>query len=155
MTEPVRVVDELLALFGPEAPDVLDRLPRVRSGDREPIPSYVRYGVWHRDCGRCQWCGSTHDLQFDHIVPWSNGGTDRSDNLRLLCAGCNEARSNRRTDVWTRVLPIAYECRRCMRPQRVLNDDDEPIEFIEQVDPVRAYCVQCRASGIAERERTS
>jgi HNH endonuclease len=152
--EPVRVVHELFALFGAAAPDPLDRMPLIRTGERAPIAEPIRRGVWRRDGGCCQWCGYAYDLQIDHIVPWSNGGSDRSDNLRLLCASCNEARSNRRTDIWSRVLPLAFECRRCVRPQRYLNDDDEPVEFIEQADPVSAYCVTCRTPGISEHWAT-
>jgi hypothetical protein len=151
MTEPRRVLDELLAMFGPDAPDQLDRLRLVRTGEREPIPMSVRRGVWFRDGRCCQWCGAFDNLQLDHIVPWSNGGSDRSDNLRLLCANCNETRSNRRTDIWTRVLPLAFECSRCARPERYLTDDDETIEYVEQADRVGAYCMACRTPGLAER----
>lgn len=153
-SEPARVVYELLALFGADAPDLLDRMPVVRTGEREPISEGVRRGIWLRDCGECQWCGHPHDLEIDHIIPWSNGGSDRSDNLRLLCTRCNEARSNRRTDVWTRVLPLTYECRRCMQPQRCIDDEGDSYQYIEQIDPVKAYCVSCRAAGIAERWST-
>lgn len=145
MPEPGQLIDDVIALFGSAAPDPLERLPLVRTGEREPIDSGVRRGVWLRDGGRCQWCGYAYGLQLDHIVPWSNGGSDRSDNLRLLCDRCNETRSNRRTDSWTRVLPVAFECRRCVRPQRRLDDNDEP---------VNAYCIACRTAGIAERWTT-
>lgn len=151
MTEPVHIADELRSLF---LVDPLERLPVVRSGGREPISSGTRYGIWLRDGGQCQWCGSRQELQVDHIVPWSNGGSDRTDNLRMLCASCNDARSNRRTDIWTTVLPLTYECHRCMPQLRSRAVDDEPAQYIEQAEPVRAFCLMCRAAGIAERETT-
>jgi 5-methylcytosine-specific restriction endonuclease McrA len=34
-------------------------------------------------------CGSTFDLQYDHIIPVALGGATSEQNLQLLCAGCN------------------------------------------------------------------
>lgn len=68
-----------------------------RSGDRAEIPIYVRSAVWHRDRGRCELCGwlPVHGpWHLDHITPWSAGGSDRTDNLRVLCEKHNLQRSN-------------------------------------------------------------
>jgi 5-methylcytosine-specific restriction endonuclease McrA len=62
------------------------------SGDsarRQPIPRAVRYDVFKRDNGRCVECGSTFDLQFDHIIPVAMGGATSVENLQLLCSDCN------------------------------------------------------------------
>ncbi len=32
---------------------------------------------------------STGDLSLDHIYPWSLGGPDTVENLRVLCRSCN------------------------------------------------------------------
>jgi len=60
------------------------------------IPAAVKREVWIRDGGRCQRplegggiCGSTHRLQFDHVVPRARGGKANVANLRLLCQPCN------------------------------------------------------------------
>ncbi len=54
------------------------------------IPPTVRRAVWKRDQGRCALCGSRDNLHFDHIVPYSKGGSSlRSDNVQLLCARHN------------------------------------------------------------------
>lgn len=37
----------------------------------------------------CELCGSTKNLVIDHITPLSQGGDNRSDNLRTLCQSCN------------------------------------------------------------------
>jgi hypothetical protein len=53
---------------------------------RRIIPSHVKLAVWKRDKGACILCGSTQNLHFDHILPYSKGGTSDSDkNIQLLC----------------------------------------------------------------------
>lgn len=56
---------------------------------RENIPSRVREEVWRRDGGKCQKCGATTGLQFDHVIPVSLGGSNTAENLQILCASCN------------------------------------------------------------------
>lgn len=59
---------------------------------RRAIPDDVKQYVWARDEGRCQSCGSTTELQFDHIIPLAlNGGSDEN-NLQLLCGPCNRSK---------------------------------------------------------------
>lgn len=71
----------------------------IRRGERDPISPTVRHLVYRRDQWTCQRCrrtpfakdGSGYEsgaLHLDHIVPWSAGGSDRTDNLRTLCAPC-------------------------------------------------------------------
>lgn len=58
-------------------------------GKRQKIPSEVQLAVWRRDTGQCVSCGSNENLEFDHIIPHSMGGSDTERNLQLLCATCN------------------------------------------------------------------
>ena len=54
------------------------------------IPTAVKLAVWKRDGGRCVTCGSTDNLHFDHIIPWSRGGSSlTAQNIQLLCARHN------------------------------------------------------------------
>jgi hypothetical protein len=61
------------------------------------IPAGVKRQVWLRDGGRCVWptadgavCGSTHRLQYDHVVPVAHGGRSTVSNIRLACALHND-----------------------------------------------------------------
>jgi hypothetical protein len=54
------------------------------------IPTRVKMEVWKRDKGKCVLCGNKENLHFDHILPFSKGGTSLlSNNIQLLCAKHN------------------------------------------------------------------
>ena len=55
---------------------------------RPPIPDHIKGAVWGRDGGACVQCGSTQNLSFDHIIPYSLGGDDSVENLQVLCKSC-------------------------------------------------------------------
>jgi len=61
---------------------------------REPIPQNVQDRIWNRDGGTCVKCGSNKNLEFDHIIPFSKGGSNTYRNLQLLCQTCNRSKSN-------------------------------------------------------------
>lgn len=50
--------------------------------------------VYSRDGGICNCCGSNSSLEFDHITPYSCGGTSDVSNIQLLCLKCNRSKSN-------------------------------------------------------------
>lgn len=60
----------------------------------------MRFNVFKRDNYRCCICGAspatnpTIELQCDHIIPYSKGGTNTIDNLQTLCSKCNLGKSN-------------------------------------------------------------
>ncbi len=54
------------------------------------IPMAVKIEVWERDKGQCVKCGSRDNLHFDHLLPYSKGGSSLlADNVQLLCARHN------------------------------------------------------------------
>jgi hypothetical protein len=78
---------KLLAVEGEE--DFSVPIPS-QSKLRRIIPTWVKLEVWKRDGGKCIKCGSDDDLHFDHIIPWSKGGSSSTpDNIQLLCGRHN------------------------------------------------------------------
>lgn len=60
-------------------------------------------GYWYR-CAHCGcWCGRPGGekanipdgikMEVDHIMPWSQGGSDNLNNLQALCKTCNRSKS--------------------------------------------------------------
>lgn len=63
---------------------------RPDAARRRVIPTSVKLEVWQRDGGRCVVCGAADELHFDHVVPFSRGGTSLvPENIQLLCARHN------------------------------------------------------------------
>ncbi|MFC2059107.1 HNH endonuclease [Chloroflexota bacterium] len=60
------------------------------------IPAWVKQAVWKRDKGRCIVCSSKDNLHFDHIIPYSKGGSSLiPENIQLLCARHNIAKRDK------------------------------------------------------------
>lgn len=84
---------KLVAVEGEEDFDV--PVPE-HSTARRIIPTRIKLEVWKRDGGKCTKCGQTSDLHFDHIIPWSRGGSSSTaDNIQLLCGRHNLQKHDR------------------------------------------------------------
>jgi len=84
---------KLVAVEGEEDLSLPVRPDAVR---RRVIPTHVKLEVWKRDGGKCANCGATDDLHFDHVVPYSRGGTSLvAENIQLLCARHNIEKRDR------------------------------------------------------------
>lgn len=166
------------------------RHPVIRLGKREPIQPIVRAIVFQRDNHTCQGCGSRpmrsmrvqhavmygrdhlcswcdpaleNGLELDHIVPWSAGGSDRSDNLRSLCSRCNSDRSNFRggLDDARRPLGVTPICVPCIVlkygcPGRLLDPyhptaGPDAIHTPEE-DRTTVYCGTCHMTSWTHAE---
>ena len=63
--------------------------------NREIITHSDWQAVMERDGYRCTSCGRANyevALEVDHIAPRAAGGSNRLENLRLLCVDCHRAR---------------------------------------------------------------
>lgn len=58
-------------------------------------PAFTRFNVFLRDRFSCQYCGTRHDLTFDHLIPRSKGGRTTWENVVTACAPCNLRKANR------------------------------------------------------------
>jgi HNH endonuclease len=64
--------------------------------DDRIIPSWVKLEVWKRDKGRCVTCGAQDHLHFDHIIPYSKGGSSKDPaNVQILCLRHNLLKHDR------------------------------------------------------------
>jgi hypothetical protein len=59
-----------------------------------------RTKVFERDGHQCVYCGSTEDLELDHVVPVNRGGSNSIDNLATCCKTCNSRKRDMAPAKW-------------------------------------------------------
>lgn len=62
------------------------------------IPRHIMLRVVRRDNNQCQRCGKIlkdSEIEFDHIIPLSKGGSSEENNIRVTCLSCNRSKSNK------------------------------------------------------------
>ena len=85
---------KLIAVEGVASDDVPEDEHDTEAKRSRIIPTHIKLEVWKRDGGRCVKCGATDELHFDHILPFSKGGTSlKAENIQLLCARHNLEKS--------------------------------------------------------------
>jgi 5-methylcytosine-specific restriction endonuclease McrA len=68
-----------------------DRLPRRQV-------RFSRFNIYNRDRNVCQYCGAEFprsELNLDHVVPRSQGGASRWENVVCSCHACNRRKGGR------------------------------------------------------------
>jgi hypothetical protein len=76
--------------------DELIRSSQPILDDDRLIPSWVKQEVWKRDHGKCTICGINMGLHFDHIIPYSKGGSSKDPaNIQILCGRHNLAKRDK------------------------------------------------------------
>jgi 5-methylcytosine-specific restriction endonuclease McrA len=54
--------------------------------------------IWKMQCKKCSACKAKIDTyQIDHIIPLSQGGDNRFENLQALCLPCHKSKTNKET----------------------------------------------------------
>lgn len=79
------------------------RVPEViQLVDYDRLPSrevrFTRRNIFFRDRNRCQYCGrifAQREMNLDHVVPLSRGGTSCWENVVCACIRCNTLKGNR------------------------------------------------------------
>jgi hypothetical protein len=62
------------------------------------IPHSIIIRVARRDNNTCQICGKIlldREIEIDHIIPFSRGGTSDESNLRVTCLDCNRKKGKK------------------------------------------------------------
>jgi hypothetical protein len=78
-----------------QAPEIGTSSTAAADDDRV-IPAAVKIEVWKRDKGSCVKCGSRENLHFDHIIPYSQGGSSKdAENIQILCSRHNLEKRDR------------------------------------------------------------
>lgn len=70
--------------------------PRRRAdkrAQRRRLSMVERTAILDRDGWACVWCGSTTDLELDHVIPFARGGACSATNLQTLCRSCNRRKA--------------------------------------------------------------
>ena len=79
---------------------VTDRYKALREGSAS-VSGTLR--EWQREQEipkECVFCGSSENLEADHLIPKSRGGEDSADNLVLSCRTCNASRGDKGVFAW-------------------------------------------------------
>ena len=94
----VRRIEDRQGLFR----SIVHRTDIPKRTDLGPIPAYNSPGnrrlLYGRQSGNCAGCGvhfQARNLEVDHIIAVSKGGTDHLENLQLLCGSCNRIKGDR------------------------------------------------------------
>jgi hypothetical protein len=66
-----------------------------------PIWEALRRAVFKRDNYTCKYCGlRAGQLECDHVMPVSRGGTDDPSNLVAACVPCNRSKRDQTPEEW-------------------------------------------------------
>lgn len=109
------------------------------------ISKSLRFDIFQRDHHTCQYCGrkpTEVTLVVDHLVPVAKGGTDDIDNLITSCEDCNQGKSAKLIEEYTRGY-TQEEWREKLRIKR-----DEALQARRlQLDDLFVYWATCRKNG--------
>lgn len=93
--------DQSCRIFGHDCPVFYVAEPFTETRDlrniNRAISRTTQFKVLKRDNQICNDCGKSvreDDIEFDHIIPWSKGGSSDEYNIRTLCSTCNKKKGN-------------------------------------------------------------
>ena len=72
---------------------------RLRSyGAPEVAEAFYQKYLDHPNCTYCDLALTPSDIQIDHMIPRSRGGSNALDNLAVACADCNRLKHNKTSE---------------------------------------------------------
>jgi ATP adenylyltransferase len=128
---------ELEVILEQRITDYLEMRNPFGDSNLDAVPGNLRYEVLKRAKNRCELCGvSSRETQIDadHIIPRSKGGSNDIENLQALCRTCNAQKSNR-DDTDFRDMADSYKHRQkgcvfCELPKkRIIQENELAIAF--------------------------
>jgi len=94
----------VLLLLRSVQPRIAESLKRIRAFDGQRLPAddwhIVRSIVLERDGHASTYCGSDKQLEGDHIVALSRGGSNAFVNLATACRPCNLSKGSKTVEEW-------------------------------------------------------
>ena len=98
------VKPSVLPLLRGVQPRIAESLKHIRAFDGQRLPAddwhIVRSIVLERDGYACTYCGSDKQLEADHILPLSRGGSNAFVNLATACRPCNLSKGSKTVEEW-------------------------------------------------------
>lgn len=88
-----------------------ENFPNGKDHKRKALPKTLKHHLWMRDYGnvaetKCVCCGVTSvteaTTEAGHITAFSQGGSNNTDNLRLICRTCNTDMGTQNMDEFMR-----------------------------------------------------
>jgi len=100
--QPKSDIEKSCSVFGHLCPVFFANEPFTETKEKRrisrQIPRHIILRVVRRDNNTCQECGRVlrdNEIEFDHIIPLSKGGSSEEQNIRITCFDCNRGKSNK------------------------------------------------------------
>ena len=78
-----------VSLIKEKREELIPKKKGKEEGKGRYIPKKVKHEAMKKAGYKCEMCGSTNALQYEHIVPYSVGGKSNGDGIKILCRNCN------------------------------------------------------------------
>ncbi len=136
----VKVIIDRAAEIVAEYPDRYIRTPSwtiqmpsiirlLKPVSKKRAVKFSRNNVYARDGGRCQYCGGKIGWQsftYDHVIPRTQGGTTRWENVVVSCVPCNQKKGGRTpAQAGMKLLSIP------VKPKKLFASNRAPVVFQE------------------------
>ena len=114
-------------LLEQDATQITDEAAQQEEWASRYVSADIRQQIFSRDGNTCLLCKTKDNLEIDHILPVSKGGTGDKSNLQTLCRSCNRTK---RTNLFGYVSAehIATQRQIATEPSRALARDREETE---------------------------